>query len=184
MQCYLCGVESESKIGFIKRAHGLKLKDCCRTCEQYEHHSKPLKTIISSIWPFLACILMFWLLDNHSAFWVVVNLIFLPLAMLPSIVVHELAHAITAKIFGQNVYEIVVGQGKTLFEFKFKKVIISFKPILISGVTFFGPIIKKFFKLRMVLIVLSGPVTNLLIAECIRIFIFDGRLYVDIHTSF
>ena len=94
---------------------------------------------------------------------VFVNLFLFQIIAIPSILVHEFAHAVVGKMLGLTVLRIWIGRGKTLW----RRGIIGFdtelKIIPAGGFTFLTHGFKEQLRLRYFLTVLAGPVSNLII---------------------
>lgn len=102
---------------------------------------------------------------NHSSVvgHAFVNVFLLELICLPSVVIHEFAHAVTGRIVGLSVLRIWIGRGKTFLHARIFGFETEFKPIPFGGLTFLthGP--KPPIRLRYFLAILAGPVANALV---------------------
>ncbi len=94
---------------------------------------------------------------------VFVNVFLYPFAILPSIVLHEFAHAIVGKLAGLGVLRIWIGRGRTLYRANLLGFDTEFKIVPICGITFLTHGFKEKLRLRYFLAILAGPLANAII---------------------
>ena len=92
-----------------------------------------------------------------------VNLFLIQLIILPSIVVHEFAHAIVGRLAGLTVLKIWIGRGKTLFRANLFGFDTEFKMIPVGGFTFLTHGLTEKLRFRYFLAILAGPASNAII---------------------
>jgi len=108
--------------------------------------------------------LIFLLLDASSKVGhVLVNLFLVQLIIMPSIVIHEFAHAIVGKLSGFTVLKIWIGRGKTFYRVNILGFDTEFKMIPFGGLTFLAHGLKGKLHFRYFLTVLAGPLANAII---------------------
>jgi len=83
--------------------------------------------------------------------------------MLPSIAVHEFAHAVVGKLSGLIILKIWVGRGQTLYRANILGFDTEFKMIPFGGLTFLTHGLQDKLRVRYFLAILAGPVTNAII---------------------
>lgn len=99
---------------------------------------------------------------NPSGFagWLLLNLTLLQVVFLVMIIPHELGHAVTACLMGMSVLKIIIGQGRVLFTVRFLGLLWEIKRFPSIGFTLFSGTSTHYYRLKLFLIVLSGPFTN------------------------
>jgi hypothetical protein len=112
---------------------------------------------------------------------VFVNAFLYPLAIWPSIVLHEFAHAIVGKLTGLRVLRIWIGRGRTLYRANLLGFETEFKIVPISGITFFTHGFKEKLRLRYFLAILAGPLANAIILAVAWQFVSSRNF--DMRTS-
>ncbi|MBD2329311.1 M50 family metallopeptidase [Alkalinema sp. FACHB-956] len=73
---------------------------------------------------------------------------------------HELGHAMTAHLVGMQVSKIVIGTGKTRWTFQFLGFPWEIKTILTGGITLLSNKSIPFYRSRLFLVILAGPLAN------------------------
>jgi hypothetical protein len=94
---------------------------------------------------------------------VFVNLFLIQFVILPSVIVHELAHAIVGKLCGLTVLRIWIGRGKTIYRSKVFGFDTEFKMIPVGGLTFLTHGLTKRLRFKYFLAILAGPLINVVI---------------------
>ena len=95
--------------------------------------------------------------------WAYLNLFLLyPICFLTTIP-HELGHAIAVRCLQVKLVKIVIGSGKTFITFKFLDFFWELKRIPVGGRTLFYQKSTRFYRLKLFLILLAGPLTNFLL---------------------
>jgi len=97
-----------------------------------------------------------WLLANFA--------ILVPLLLLPSVVVHELAHAATATALEFDVARIELGIGPVRFERRFLGYVWKVRRYLGGGAVHIVPTAWRDLKRRVLLVIAAGPAGNFLLA--------------------
>ncbi len=93
-------------------------------------------------------------------------------AWIPLTFIHELGHAIAAKLVGWEVKELVVGIGKIMKEFHFGRAKIELRTIPIGGYMLPDYSEKNWGRLKSAFVYFAGPGIELLI--CLLIYSFLG----------
>lgn len=110
------------------------------------------------------------------------NLVLIQLIVLPSILLHEFAHALVARWSGLIVLGIWIGRGRTLFHANILGFPSEFKIIPLGGLTFLTHGAMENLRRRYFLAILAGPMMNasLLVAALLltswRTFDFENRI--------
>ena len=91
------------------------------------------------------------------------SIVFYILFWVPMLVVHELGHALLPRLLGWRVREIVIGFGRTLWQWRIGETIIRVKHAPIEGYVLPAPKEPKQTRLKSVLIYAAGPGAEFLI---------------------
>jgi len=86
------------------------------------------------------------------------------LAYPPLIIVHELAHALVARLFGMRVYAITIGVGKTLASWRFLGMRWKLRHLPLGGMTEIAGPPGRFDRLKQWLTYLAGPGAHAILA--------------------
>ncbi len=106
-----------------------------------------------------------------------INLTFLWLILFPIIFIHEMGHALTARILGFKVFSVTMGYGRKILEFELFQIPIIFNLFPLQGLTLALAKTRRLFKTRMWLYVAGGPATHILsVFLCYQILGADGFL--------
>lgn len=102
------------------------------------------------------------------------SIVFYILFWVPMLIVHELGHALAARMLGWQVREIVIGFGRTLWQFKYGNTRIKIKLAPIEGYVLPAPVDPGNVRLKSALIYAAGPGAELLVlALMILVFGWD-----------
>ena len=85
------------------------------------------------------------------------------LAWIPLTFIHELGHAVVARIVGWEVKELVVGFGRILKEFHFRGTKVEFRAVPISGYMLPGFTASNWGRWKSALVYFAGPASELLV---------------------
>ena len=91
------------------------------------------------------------------------SIVFYILFWVPMLIVHELGHALAARMLGWQVREIVIGFGRTLWLFQYGDTRIKVKLAPIEGYVLPAPVDPGNVRLKSALIYAAGPGAELLI---------------------
>jgi len=91
----------------------------------------------------------------------------LPLASLASLALHELGHALAARLLGFRVYSVTLGQGPLLFARRWGRVDLMLRALPLGGYTEAGATAPRLLRLRAALFVAAGPLANALALVCL-----------------
>lgn len=102
---------------------------------------------------------------------VYLNVFLIQITVLPSVIVHEFAHAIAGNLSGLTVWRIWIGRGKTFWRANIFGFDTEFKLIPVGGFTFFthGP--NTHLRLRYFVAILAGPFSNLIVLATVWNFV-------------
>jgi hypothetical protein len=89
-----------------------------------------------------------------------VNLLLIQLTILPSIIIHEFAHALVGKWAGLSVLGIWIGRGRTVLQTRLLGFNTEFKLLPIGGFAFFTHSLQRHLRFRYFLTILAGPASN------------------------
>ncbi len=102
------------------------------------------------------------------------SIVFYILFWVPMLILHELGHAVMARVLGWRVREIVIGFGRTLWELRYGETLIKIKMAPIEGYVLPAPVDPGNVRLKSMLIYAAGPGAELvLLAFLIAIFGWD-----------
>ena len=91
------------------------------------------------------------------------NVFLVQIVILPSVIIHEFAHALIGKLSGLTVLKIWIGRGKTLLRANLFGFDTEFKMIPVGGITFLTHGFKDKLRFRYFLAILAGPLINAMI---------------------
>jgi hypothetical protein len=94
---------------------------------------------------------------------VFVNVFLVQFVILPSVVIHEFAHALVAKLCGLTVLKIWIGRGKPICRLNLFGFDTEFKMVPVGGLTFLTHGFKNRLRFRYFLAVFAGPLINAVI---------------------
>jgi len=91
------------------------------------------------------------------------SIVFYILFWVPMLVLHELGHALAARLLGWRVREIVIGFGRTLWQFSYGETLVKIKMAPIEGYVLPAPTEPGNARLKSMLIYAAGPGAELLL---------------------
>lgn len=97
---------------------------------------------------------------SSAAGHVYLNLFLLEVIGIPSIIIHEFAHALVGKAAGLSVPRIWIGRGKTFFRKSIVGFDTEFKVLPFGGFAFLRPKANSNLRVRFFVSVLAGPLAN------------------------
>jgi tetratricopeptide (TPR) repeat protein len=112
--------------------------------------------------PFLICLSL-----NILIFYLISILMIIP---------HELGHAVVAYLLGMKIIKIVIGRGRTLAAFQFIGMFWEINQFPTIGMTVFSERSTRFYRLRLFLVIIFGPLTHFLMILVARQFPQDSFL--------
>ncbi|OUC16037.1 MAG: hypothetical protein B0A82_03730 [Alkalinema sp. CACIAM 70d] len=111
----------------------------------------------------VGCVLLLFQFKHWpSLVWVLGNFLLWQAMMVIMTIPHELGHAITARLVGMQVSKIVLGSGKTRWTFRFLGFLWEVKTILTGGITLLSSQSTSWYRSRLFLVILAGPLANAL----------------------
>lgn len=90
------------------------------------------------------------------------SMLFVLLAWLPMLVIHELGHALVARLLGWDVIEVVIGYGPELARFRVGRTLVALRAVPIEGHVLPTPRVPKHARLKSALVYAGGPLAELL----------------------
>lgn len=91
------------------------------------------------------------------------SILFYFLFWVPMLVLHELGHAVAAKALGWRVREIVIGFGRTLWQWQIGETLVKIKLAPVEGYVLPAPAAPRNLRLKSTLIYAAGPGAELLL---------------------
>lgn len=102
---------------------------------------------------------------------VYLNIFFVELLIVPSVVIHEFGHALVGRAVGLSVYRIWIGRGKTFLRRNILGFDTEFKWMPIGGFAFLRPKSNHGLRLRFFFAILAGPLVNAIVLVIVSRFI-------------
>ncbi|KYC42611.1 hypothetical protein WA1_21375 [Scytonema hofmannii PCC 7110] len=99
-----------------------------------------------------------------------------------SIFCHEMGHFMTAKILRFNPYLVRIGVGRTILNYKILNTLIEIKAIPTGGFTNISNIAQQGLKSKLILIHISGPLSNLFLGLLLY-FISNNLEFIEIISN-
>jgi tetratricopeptide (TPR) repeat protein len=160
MKCDRCGLQSDVEQAFSAEKRFLrKSKHFCPDCTI----KREARSFLWSIALVAGSGLLVFALNPSS--WMVViasEATLVLLLMIPMVIIHELAHALVAKLVGSRVFGITIGIGKTVWSGKFLGMDWIFNILPIAGITIAGGQPASHMRLKLFLTYLAGPASHVL----------------------
>ncbi|HTV48235.1 MAG TPA: site-2 protease family protein [Phycisphaerae bacterium] len=135
----------------------------CPKCHVKLEDKFILWLVVSNLCLGLFCVIYLWANPLSPFCRACVNLFLVQLVILPSVIVHEFAHAIVGKLSGLTVLGIWIGRGSTFYHAKILGFDTEFKVIPVDGFTFLSYGFKDQSRFRYILAILAGPMANAII---------------------
>jgi Tfp pilus assembly protein PilF len=166
LKCDKCGIETKVDAAFYTVPHwntGAPRRFCppCWLKVQTARHKQSLFSYLVVV--FVAVGLIVFNPENSFA-WSVLNLILFYVLTIVAALPHELGHALTAIAVGFRSFQVRIGFGKTIFERRFWGTEFQLNAIPLGGFAFAAPKTAAWYRTKLFLIVLAGPLANLLLA--------------------
>jgi tetratricopeptide (TPR) repeat protein len=158
--CDICKATSDLEETFFKKRKTFRLKitTYCPVCWQKKRASS-----ISSYfgWGIFLLIGIAFVVQDPQEGWLFLNLFFAGLTTLLMIIPHELGHAFAAKWLGNQVFRIVLGNGRILKTGKMFGFAYEIRQFPFLGLTYCFSKSSRWYRLKRFSIVVAGPVANL-----------------------
>ena len=163
--CDRCGAATDVVESFFKERKSFQnsVRTLCPACWQKHKTSSYKGILIRRLALGVLGLASLYLWPNHGMGFVLLNLFFFQIALILSILPHELAHAYVAKKIGWRVFKIYVGFGKTLFKRNLFGFETEFRAIPLGGLVLAAPRDKSHFRPKLFAFALAGPVANVLL---------------------
>lgn len=186
MKCDRCNLQSDVEQAFSteKRFFG-KPRHFCPDCTI----KRQTRSFIWNIVTLAGCGLFVYVLSPASS---ITAAIVLPgaqilLSLIPLIIVHELAHAVVARLVGLRVFSIMIGIGKSIWSGKLFGTNWTINLLPIGGLTFVGTRPVPHIRLKLFLIYLAGPACHVILAigfillqQAVSIYIFGHQVLTSL----
>lgn len=178
-KCASCGVETTLEASFFKgrKSFSRLVKTYCPTCWLQRQHST-VKWVFLSNLGIGAVGLLFWLAwPELGVGRVFINLLFLHIFTMLTILPHELGHAWMARWLGMRVFKIYLGSGTTVFTFRLFGFDFEFRAIPMGGLVVAAHRSVESLRLKQFAFILAGPAVNVLLAAAIWPFLDSDLLW-------
>ncbi len=103
------------------------------------------------------------------------TIVFFLVAWVPLLFLHELGHAIAARLVGWEVEKFVIGHGKILKKFRFQGSLVEFRVILASGYVLPRMTPRNWSRMKSAFVYFAGPGAELLIFGVLYLMIGVGQ---------
>lgn len=104
------------------------------------------------------------------------GLVFVVVSWVPLLVLHELGHALVARLLGWRVYEVVIGQGRDLARFVVGDAVVRWKLLPLTGHVRTVPSDLRGARLKQALVYAAGPGVELLLVLGVYLVVGDRLL--------
>jgi tetratricopeptide (TPR) repeat protein len=157
--CARCGREWQPP-----EVPGVSRKYCPRCWTEREERSHRTIFVVYAIFGALAAIAL--VRDPSPGFgWFAVNLVILHFCNFPAVVLHELGHAVAARLVRWPVYQVAIGWfGKPIFRRKVSGVLVQINSVPVGGFTYTGPSGERVSRGAAFLVYGGGPAMNAIAA--------------------
>jgi len=164
--CDRCGATTDIAEAFFKERSSFRssMLTLCPACWQKHNISVQTRLLIFQLAPGPLGLLYLFLLPNDGIGWFLLNFFIFEIAVILSILPHELGHAFVAKRFGWRVFRILIGFGKTVFKANFFGFETEFRAIPLGGVVLAAPREKDHYRAKLFTFALAGPLANAILA--------------------
>jgi hypothetical protein len=161
-RCDRCGATTNIAEGFFKEAKSFNTSTLtlCPSCWQKHKTSHYRNLLYFRLAIGLFGILFVYLWPNEIIGWVWLNIFIFDIALILSILPHELGHAFTAKWLGWRVFRIFIGHGRTVFKMKFLGFDTEFRILPFGGLVLEAPRDTAHYHAKHFVIVIAGPLAN------------------------
>ncbi|HTQ49488.1 MAG TPA: site-2 protease family protein, partial [Candidatus Acidoferrales bacterium] len=162
LRCDRCGATTNIAEGFFKepKSFNTSTLTLCPACWQKHKASLYKNLLFFRLAIGLFGILFVYLWPKEIIGWVWLNIFIFDVALILSILPHELGHAFTAKWLGWRVFRIFIGHGRTVFKVKLLGFDTEFHILPFGGMVIEAPREIAHFHAKHFAIVVAGPLTN------------------------
>jgi len=162
--CHRCGAVDPAGITF--RSERLPFRGAriyCPKCHVKFEENFLIGMLIILVGMGLSGFVFLWFDQTSKVGHVWANLFLVQLVILPSVIIHELAHAVVGQLCGLTVLRIWIGRGKTIYRPRLLGVDTEFKIIPFGGLTFLTHGFTSKLRVKYFLAILAGPLINVVI---------------------
>jgi Tfp pilus assembly protein PilF len=162
LRCDRCGATTNIAEGFFKESKSFNTSTLtlCPACWQKHKTSLYKNLLFFRLAIGLFGILFVYLWPKEIIGWVWLNIFVFDIALMLSILPHELGHALTAKWLGWRVFRIFIGHGRTVFKVKLLGFDTEFRILPFGGLVLEAPRDIAHFHAKHFAIVVAGPLAN------------------------
>lgn len=178
IQCSNCFATTEIEDSFFnqRRLFGTSFRRFCPLCWNKMQLSNKKWSYLFSLSLSLGGLLLLIFNPDSKLGYLLINLFLLYVIEIASCILHELAHAWTAKKLGYHVFKISIGHGKNIYTGKIFGFDIELNSIPVMGMVLAAYPGKLSSKSKPAMYALSGPLMNLILA-------FIGFLMIPSHEA-
>jgi predicted negative regulator of RcsB-dependent stress response len=163
--CDRCGATTDMTETFFeeRRSFRTSIRTLCPTCWKKHKTSGYSWILINKLTLGLLGIILLLLLPNEGIGWVFLNIFVFEIALILSILPHELGHAFVAKHVGWRVFKIFIGFGKTVFKTTLFGFETEFRAVPLGGVVLAAPRDINHYRAKCFAFAFAGPLTNIIL---------------------
>lgn len=177
MKCDICGTESDFDAAFVKEHNAFRLsrRTVCPACWVRRGNARQSWFLLALSAAGVFGYVFDLIAPEEFVGGFLLNLFFIGLFLILSILPHELGHAMVARALGWRVYQIVIGVGNPIFKRRWSGILFDIRAIPLSGATWMLPKDTRWYRAKRFLAVLAGPAVNAVMALAV-VFIWQGNL--------
>lgn len=177
LNCGGCGCESEVEEAFRKLKLGLFGQPMllCPECWSKKYIAKSKQSFGIIAFTFVGGLIIHYLDPSNDFAALLINIFFLYVFMLSTVIPHELGHAIAGSLLGYRIFRVIIGYGQVLFSRKFLGWEWEVRPFPIGGVAVIATHSPRFYRLRQFLMQLAGPLVNIIFIVLLFWILPQGR---------
>ncbi len=163
--CNRCGATTDVPETFYKERKSFRdlIRTLCPACWQKHKSSVYAWLLVQRLATGLLGILSLHLLPDKRIGWFLLNLFIFDIALMLSILPHELGHAFIAKRIGWRVFRIHIGFGKPVFRTTLFGFETEFDALPLGGVVWVAPRSLGHYRARLFAFALAGPMANVIL---------------------
>ncbi len=180
LRCDRCGVESPLEQAFVKKLGlpHLETRISCPSCVD-----KRTTAFVKGLLLFFALcggVGVLLVLVSALRFWrfLFLNLFVFGVLYVLSVFAHECAHALAARLLGMRVFSVSIGCGRVVHRQVAGETVIELKQYPLGGVTLAVPTEADSYRIKMSVMVGSGPLVNFLLVVVATAIVMRGYLPV------
>ncbi len=157
LECSNCGLVSKVETAFVK----VRKRFYCPKCYQEKEYGQARRELI--IFALVSLFSLAVLFTPYAEqFSILITIFFFYSCNIMMLALHELGHAVVAKLLGLRIFAIIFGTGKTLVKKQINTIHFSLNIFPFSGIVVWGTADPKFYRLRYFLSILAGPAVHII----------------------